>query len=82
MATKKATAKKGFEEMLARLDEIVRELEKGEIPLETSLKLYEEGTALIRESTALLQNAEQTAARLQKSMDGSPEEHPFEVAEE
>ena len=45
MATKKQTM--SFEEALGRLEEIVRHLEKGDLPLNDSLKLYEEGTGLI-----------------------------------
>ena len=44
------TAKKPsltFEESLVRLEEIVRHLEKGDLPLGDTLKLYEEGTGLI-----------------------------------
>ena len=38
---------KSFEESLNRLDEIVRHLEKGDLPLSESLSLFEEGTGLI-----------------------------------
>ena len=37
-----------FEQSLARLDEIVKQLESGTAPLEQSMKLYEEGIALVR----------------------------------
>ena len=37
-----------FEQSLARLDEIVRQLESGTAPLEQSMQLYEEGIALVR----------------------------------
>ena len=67
-----------FEEMLARLEVIVRTLEKGEVPLEESLSLYSEGAELIRLCTNRLGEAEQTVVRLQKGPDGSPEEYPFE----
>ena len=67
-----------FEDMLARLDTIVRTLEKGDVPLEESLALYTEGAELIRLCTARLNEAEQTVVRLQKGPDGSPEELPFE----
>ena len=43
-----ATKKLSFEQSLARLDEIVRHLEKGDLPLKESLTLFEEGTALIK----------------------------------
>ena len=66
-----------FEEMLQRLDIIVRALEKGDVPLEQSLALYTEGAELIRKCTERLNEAEQTVMKLQKSADGSPEELPF-----
>ena len=66
-----------FEEMLARLDVIVRTLEKGDTPLEDSLTLYTEGAELIRRCTDKLTRAEQTVVRLQKGPDGAPAELPF-----
>ena len=45
MAERKTAKPKTFEQMLARLDEIVRSLEKGDAPLEESLSLYTEGAA-------------------------------------
>ena len=66
-----------FEQQIARLDQIVRALEKGDAPLEESLKLFEEGTALIRSCGELLDRAEQQVAALRKTGDGSPEEVPF-----
>ena len=47
MAERKTAKPKTFEQMLARLDEIVRSLEKGDAPLEESLSLYTEGAELI-----------------------------------
>ena len=40
-------AKKTFEENMARLEEIVSKLEKGDAQLSDSLKLFEEGTKLV-----------------------------------
>ena len=48
MAAKKTAM--SFEQSLDRLEEIVRHLEKGDLPLNDSLALYEEGTALIASS--------------------------------
>jgi len=67
-----------FDEMLVRLEEIVRQLEKGEASLEESLKLYEEGAGLLRLCTKQLDEAEQTVVRLRKGADGLPEELPFD----
>lgn len=77
MAERKSTKAKTFEQMLARLDEIVRSLEKGDAPLEESLALYTEGAELIRSCTKQLDEAEQTVLRLQKGADGAPVELPF-----
>ena len=68
-----------FEEAMKRLDEIVRGLEKGDVTLDDSMALFEEGTALIRRCTALLDGAEQQVVRLKKGEDGSPVELPFDA---
>jgi len=73
--------KKSFEESLKRLDEIVRMLERGDAPLSDSLKMFEEGTALISDCEALLNTAEQKVVKLKKGPEGSPIELPFEDAE-
>lgn len=70
-----------FEESINRLDEIVRCLEKGDAPLSESLKLFEEGTALISNCDKLLSDAEQMVVKLKKGSDGEPIELPFEDAE-
>ena len=70
-----------FDEMLDRLEEIVRLLEKGETTLEESLKLYEEGAGLLRVCTKQLDEAEQKVVRLRKGADGQPEELPFDEGE-
>jgi exodeoxyribonuclease VII small subunit len=66
-----------FEDMLKRLDVIVRTLEKGDAALDESMKLYTEGAELIRLCTKQLNEAEQTVVRLQKGSDGAPEELTF-----
>jgi exodeoxyribonuclease VII small subunit len=48
-----------FEQAMAELDTIVLEMERGEIPLETSLKQFERGVTLARHTQKLLQDAEQ-----------------------
>lgn len=67
-----------FESSIKRLDEIVRLLEKGDAPLNESLKLFEEGTDLISNCGKLLGDAEQTVVKLKKGPDGNPVELPFE----
>lgn len=70
--------KLSFERSIARLDEIVRALEKGDAPLSDSLRLFEEGTSLIRSCDEMLSEAEQVVVKLKKGADGSPIELPFE----
>ena len=77
MATKKLT----FEESLARLDEIVKALEKGDKSLDEALSLFEEGTALIKSCGKTLDAAEQKVVKLQKGPDGDPVELPFDTTE-
>ncbi|NLL45206.1 MAG: exodeoxyribonuclease VII small subunit [Clostridiales bacterium] len=67
-----------FEKSMARLEEIVKLLERGDAPLDTSLKLFEEGTMLIRCCGEYLDRAEQKVVRLMKSENGEPVELPFE----
>ena len=68
--------KMSFEESVKRLDEIVKQLERGDAPLSESLKLFEEGTALISNCDTLLSEAEQKVVKLRKGQDGEPEELP------
>lgn len=76
MAAKKSTM--SFEESLKRLDEIVRHLENGDLPLSDSLSLYEEGTALVASCSKMLDEAEQKVVKLRKGPDGNPIESAFE----
>ena len=73
-----AGKKLSFEQSMARLDEIVHHLEKGDMPLNDSLALFEEGTALIRSCEKQLDEAEQKVVKLRKGPDREPEELPFE----
>lgn len=68
-----------YEQAVARLGEIVESLEKGNMPLSQSLTFFEEGTALIKYCSELLDNAEQKVVMLKKGSDGEPIELPFEV---
>ena len=76
MASKKQTL--SFEQSLSRLEEIVRHLEKGDLPLNDSLALYEEGTGLIAACSKILDEAEQKVVKLKKGPDRSPIETDFE----
>lgn len=70
--------KLSFEQALARLDDIVRHLEKGDLPLNNSLELFEEGTGLLKDCSAMLDDAEQKVVKLKKGPDRKPEELPFD----
>ena len=69
-----------FEEALTRLEEIVDQLSKGDAPLDKSLELFEEGTALIKKCGQALDKAEQKVGLLVKALD-VPEKVPFEEVE-
>ena len=73
-----AAKKPSFEQALGRLDEIVRHLEKGDLPLSESMTLFEEGTGLLNLCGKLLDEAEQKVVKLRKGPDREPEELPFE----
>lgn len=64
-----------FEQSLARLDEIVKAMEKGDVPLEKTLALFEEGTALAANCNRLLDEAEMRVVQVTKGTDGAPEEN-------
>ncbi|MCI8477303.1 MAG: exodeoxyribonuclease VII small subunit [Oscillospiraceae bacterium] len=74
MAEKKWT----FEQAMGRLEEIVQHLERGDVPLEESISLFEEGTALMKQCNTLLSKAEQKVTKLLAGPDGSPVERPME----
>ena len=74
-------AKKTFEENMARLDEIVEKLEKGDAPLSDSLKLFEEGAKLVSQCRKELDTAEQKVVKLAKGADGAPVESDFTAEE-
>jgi exodeoxyribonuclease VII small subunit len=71
-------AEKKFEAALTRLEEIVQELEKGDIPLDQSLKLFEEGIKLSRICNKRLEDAERKVEILMKDKDGAIQAEPFE----
>ena len=75
MAAKK---EKSFEENIARLEEIVTMLERGDAQLKDSLARFEEGTKLVNTCSVMLDQAEQQVVKLQKGKDGEPIELPFE----
>ena len=74
--------KLSFEESVARLDDIVKHLENGDMPLSESLSMFEEGTKLISACSQMLDEAEQKVVKLKKGPDREPIELPFEDSEQ
>ena len=67
-----------FEENITRLEEIVKQMERGSVPLSEALSLFEEGTTLIRKCSRQISEAEQRVLILQKGEDGEPVPQPFD----
>ena len=70
MAGAEAVTELSFEAALARLETIVRQLESGDAPLETSIELYEEGERLKRQCEARLSAASARIEKIQLNADG------------
>lgn len=77
-SSKKESAKKTFEQSLARLEKIVDALEQGEVPLENAIALYEEGIGLSKECMETLARAELKIKKLSKDLSGKIELADFE----
>ena len=69
--------KKTFEESMARLEQIVRAMERGDVALEESLKLFQEGTELVRNCQKLLDDAKLQVKMIRTAPDGNPVEEDF-----
>ena len=63
---------KTFEQSMARLEQIVRAMERGGVALEESLKLFQEGTELVRSCGKLLDDAQLQIQKVMTAADGSP----------
>lgn len=61
-----------FEQALEALERIVDDLEKGDVPLEKSIAIYERGEALKRHCDTLLKSAEAKVEKIRLSRDGQP----------
>lgn len=66
-----------FEKSIERLDAIVRSLEQGNVPLEQALKLFQEGTSLVKTCDEMLSEAELQVVKLMKGADGAPVETEY-----
>jgi exodeoxyribonuclease VII small subunit len=70
-------AKKTFEQSLKELEQIVQELESGDLPLEKALKKFEEGIQLAKLCSRTLDETEQKISILLKDRNGEIIEKPF-----
>lgn len=66
-----------FEKSLDELENLVRDMEQGELSLEQSLAAFERGVKLTRECQSALKTAEQRVQQLIQTSDGSLESRPF-----
>ena len=66
-----------FEQSMQRLEQIVRAMERGDVALEESLKLFQEGTDLVAKCGKLLDEAELQVKMILTAPDGTPVEEDF-----
>lgn len=71
-----------FEDAIARLETIVGQLEKGDLPLEESLKIFEEGVRLSKNCLKVLNEAERKVEILLQDKDGRKRAKPFDFEKE
>jgi exodeoxyribonuclease VII small subunit len=74
-------AEKKFEKAMERLEEIVQNLEGGDLPLEDALKAFEEGMKLAKFCSLKLEEAEKKVTLLIEESGGSHTQVPFELEE-
>ena len=67
-----------FEQSMVRLEQIVRAMERGDVALEESLKLFQEGTELVRSCQKLLEDAQLQVKKIMTAPDGTPVEEEFQ----
>lgn len=68
---------RSFESMMERLQSLVDRLEEGNMPLEDSIRAYEEGMALVRSCTTVLNQAEARIQKLTRDAVGNPVSEPL-----
>ncbi|MEL6126611.1 MAG: exodeoxyribonuclease VII small subunit [Pseudomonadota bacterium] len=71
MSTEPNVAEMSFEDALAALEQVVGQLETGNVPLEQSIALYERGAALKAHCEAKLASAEEKVAQITTGPDGA-----------
>ena len=74
-------ATKRFEDAMKRLEDIVKDLDSGNLPLEESLKVFEEGMKLVKFCSGKLEEADQKITKLVKDSDGEYSLQSFEIEE-
>ena len=74
-------ANRTFEENMQRLEQIVRAMERGDVALDESLKLFQEGTELVRSCGKLLDEAKLQIQKVMTAADGSPVMEEFQDEE-
>ena len=67
-----------FEGNMQRLEQIVRAMERGDVPLDESLKLFQEGTELVRTCGKMLEDAQLQVEKVVKGADGNPTFEEFQ----
>ena len=72
-----AQKKQSFEQNMERLEQIVRAMERGDVALEESLKLFQEGTELVRSCGKLLDDAQMQVKKIMTDTNGNPVEEAF-----
>ena len=78
MIKRRTTMAKGFEESLKELEEIVEKLEAGDVSLDESIKLFENGMKLSKSCQKMLDTAEKKVSVLLANEDGNLELQPFD----
>lgn len=68
---------KSFEENMKRLEQIVQAMERGDITLDESLKLFQEGTSLVERCGKLLEEAEMMVTKVLANENGEVVEESF-----
>lgn len=74
-------SEKKFEEAMKRLENIVESLDRGDLSLEESLKIFEEGMKLLHFCSKKLEEAEEKVTLLIKESGGKFTQQPFEAEE-
>lgn len=72
---------KKFEEAMERLENIVEDLERGDLSLDESLRIFEEGMKLVSFCSKKLEEAEQKVTMLIKDQSGKLSQQPFDAGE-